>query len=470
MSNFALDSRSSQGDIISSLNYALANLGTIDANIIANIAANVANTTITSANVVTANTTTGALQSIHTGTINYLYNYVNVKYANNATGSSGFSSNCTNKSYYGVHNTKDGSISSNPVDYQWFQVVGGFGTTKGLYHTTAGGGLVYFEPSTTTPSIYYTPVVDDQPIALQSLANSIVQTNTINPGAVTNVGIATQTITTNNMAFGIITADLLAANLIIAKDIVSTNANLGNVSSAGYWLQANSGSARFGGNVSIGNNLTIGNNAVIGGNLTVAGLITSANLNANTVQTTTIVQNAVSNQNALYDQVGGGGGPFYGTFARTASGYNIYESPFLFLNANTSIPVDAGNVSVVISGTVQGTAWVNANVTFSPTFQAIIYRIYGNGVAVRLPQTVTSTPAINLYVGNQYVSTTQNGQLINPVLLTVGSRDSFVSNSAQTITYSWAINNLTFTTAAANVTVANIIYETQNLTVSSFKR
>jgi acetyltransferase-like isoleucine patch superfamily enzyme len=356
MSNFALYTGSSQSDIISSLNYALANLGTgnnIDANVVITIVdnilanGNVITNAIANANVVTANTITGSLSTTHTGTINYLYNYVNVKYADTVTGG-GFSSNCTNKSYYGVHNTKDGSISTNPVDYQWYQVVGGFGTTKGLYHTTAGGGIVYFIPGTIAPSVLYTSVVDDQAISLQSLANSIVQTNTINPGAVTNVGIATQTITTNNMAFGIITADLLAANLIIAKDIVSTNANLGNISSPGYWLQANSGSARFGGNVSIGNNLTIGSNAQVGGNatigsnlnvgsnatigsnlnvgsnatiggnatvgsnvtigdsltignnvsignnLTVAGLITAANLNANTVQTTTITQNATS--------------------------------------------------------------------------------------------------------------------------------------------------------------------------------
>ena len=169
MSNFALDTSSPLGDIVGSLNYALANLGTFDANIVSNIA----NVVVTNANVVTANTTTGQLSSRLSGTISYLYNYVNVKYANSATGSSGFSSNCTSSNYYGTHNTTDGTISSNPTDYNWKQVTGGFGTTKGLYYTTAGGGQVYFAASSSPISSFYQPVLDNTPILLQSLANSL---------------------------------------------------------------------------------------------------------------------------------------------------------------------------------------------------------------------------------------------------------------------------------------------------------
>ena len=51
MSNFALDVGSSQGDIISSLNYALANLGST------------VTTANTAANVLTANTTTGVIST-----------------------------------------------------------------------------------------------------------------------------------------------------------------------------------------------------------------------------------------------------------------------------------------------------------------------------------------------------------------------------------------------------------------------
>ena len=534
MSNFALDTSSSQGDLVSSLNYALANLGTFDANAVANIAtivvenilsnANIISNVLSNANVVTANTTTGALSSVHTGTINYLYNYVNVKYANSATGGSGFSSNSANKSYYGVHNTKDGSISNNPVDYQWFQVVGGFGTTRGLYHTTAGGGLVYFEPSTTAPSIYYTPVVDDQPIALQSLANSIVVTNTINPGAVTNVGIATQTITTNNMAFGIITADLLAANLIIAKDIVSTNATLGNTSSTGYWLQANSGSARFGGNVSIGNNLTIGNNAVIGGNLsignnltvgsstvignnltignnaviggnlsignnltvgsstvignnltignnaviggnlTVAGLITSANLNANTVQTVTMVPNSATltsgYQGAAYEIAS----PIV-AYAGFDGTYYDYQTANIVIPA-VGIACTTANVTNVVSGYIDVYGVTTSTVNFIPQMYAELYRVIGAN-ATPLPGTFITTAAYNILApGSDYTTQSEFPIRISEVSII----DIFTITPPQTVEYFWVFGSFVGVTSNTAPTQNYIGQNGWSMTVTNYRR
>ena len=99
MSNFALSTSDNYGDVIAGLNYALANLGTFN--------------TDTEANILLANTTTGEITttSINAGgyssttIVSYLYQYMDVKYANSSTGSSGFSSNSANKSYYGLHNT-----------------------------------------------------------------------------------------------------------------------------------------------------------------------------------------------------------------------------------------------------------------------------------------------------------------------------------------------------------------------------
>jgi hypothetical protein len=82
------------------LNYALANLG---------------NTTGgTSANVLTANVQTGVISTTYsnsagyaqTTTISYLYQYLNVRYANTATGSSGFSNVQTNSLYFGLQNQR----------------------------------------------------------------------------------------------------------------------------------------------------------------------------------------------------------------------------------------------------------------------------------------------------------------------------------------------------------------------------
>ena len=200
-SNFGLTVSSPQVNIIQSLNYLLATQ--------ANAASSVVNY---NGNVLVANTATGSITSVYangaaqTGTISYLYGYVDVKYANSATGSSGFTSNSAYANYYGVYNNKTGIESSNPADYQWTQVSGGFGNTKTLWYTTGGGNTINFFVGNAAPNIYYEPVIDNLPILLAIVANSTVVTNSIQPAAITNVQVAGNTITGYNIQLGTITA------------------------------------------------------------------------------------------------------------------------------------------------------------------------------------------------------------------------------------------------------------------------
>ena len=513
MSNFALDVNSPQGDIISSLNYVLANLNTnaITSNVIIDIVGNV----LANANVVTTNSTSGQLSSVNQGTISYLYNYVNVKYANNNTGSIGFSSNCTGKSYYGIHNTNNGTISTNPADYNWSQVAGGFGTTKGLYYTPSGGGTVYFAIATTPPSSRYLPVIDNTPIYLQNLANSIVQTYNITPGAVTNVSIAANTITGNNVqpntltalqiadrtlssaqialqgitgnviaqntitgnlvalntitgnlvVPGTITGNLVAANTIqgnsivagsitstqiavgtltVANSIQSTDAVFGSYTSPGFWLDANTGTARFGSTISVGNNLavgnnavigdtlvvgnntvignnlavgsnaavgnnlTVGNNTVIGGNLQVVGLITTGNLNANTVTTTTMIPNS-----ATY--TAGYQGPYQQINTPTPlySGYDgsyYYYQTAHFANMYLSVPTTTPTITNIISGYIDLYGVATSTVSWLPQMYCGLLRFVnadlGNLTAVA--GTYITTPAYNIFSpGTNYTTQTR---------------------------------------------------------------
>ena len=66
----------------------------------------------------------------------------------------------TNATYYGVYNSPTNSESSNPVNYQWTQVAGGFGTTKGLYYTTGGGNTISFTVASTAPNLTPEPLSD----------------------------------------------------------------------------------------------------------------------------------------------------------------------------------------------------------------------------------------------------------------------------------------------------------------------
>ena len=346
--NFALTAASPNVNVIQSLNYLLATQ--------ANSAATTANVNY-NGNVLVANTVTGTITGVsstgqpQTNTISYLYGYIDVAYANTSTGG-GFTSNCTNQQYFGVHNSQTPSFDTNPVDYQWTQVAGGFGTNKYLYYTTGGGNTINFSVGTSVPSIYYSPVIDSTPILLASLANSIVTTTSILPGAVVGNVIAANTITGYNVEVGSLYANLFVANSIfVGQSLQSVNSTFDSPTSAGFWLDASNGSARFGGNISIGNNLTIGtnanvgnnlfvgNNAQIGGNLNVSGLISTGNLTANTVQTTTIIPNGVSTQ----------------IFNSTSIGQNYVNisqnTVYYFNNQSTTITPTFSNQQILVTAT-----------------------------------------------------------------------------------------------------------------------
>lgn len=63
-------------------------------------------------------------------TFQYTERWIAVAYADNATGTSGFSLNPRNKSYYGLLNNTTANGSTNPADYTWY--AGNFGTDNYL--------------------------------------------------------------------------------------------------------------------------------------------------------------------------------------------------------------------------------------------------------------------------------------------------------------------------------------------------
>jgi hypothetical protein len=65
-------------------------------------------------------------------TFQYVERYLAVRYADNATGTSGFSTNPRNKTYYGLQNNVTANASTNPADYTWY--AGDFGTSNYLLY------------------------------------------------------------------------------------------------------------------------------------------------------------------------------------------------------------------------------------------------------------------------------------------------------------------------------------------------
>jgi hypothetical protein len=129
---FALPGDPSQSEISDAINYLLNNFGSnvsIDVN-------------------------TGIVAG-PTGGIGYLYKYLDIKYATSYDGSVGFSNSPTGATYYGSRNNNSSVESTNPADYIWTLVTGGFGTTKFIWYATSGGRQINVVASTTSPGSAY---------------------------------------------------------------------------------------------------------------------------------------------------------------------------------------------------------------------------------------------------------------------------------------------------------------------------
>ena len=116
----------------------------------------------------------------------------------------------------------------------------------------------------------FSPITGDT--AAFAFAN-ITRVATYDASTSTWSNVVGQIIPGNVIATGSITSRAVSTTDVFAVRIQSTNANIGNINSAGFWLDSTTGNARFGGNLyvgdtaQIGNNLLIGNNANIGQNL-----------------------------------------------------------------------------------------------------------------------------------------------------------------------------------------------------------
>lgn len=72
-------------------------------------------------------------------TFQYSDRYLDVAYADNATGTSNFSFSPTNRLYYGLRNIPNPALSSDPTVYTWYLADPGFGTTVYLAYANRTG-------------------------------------------------------------------------------------------------------------------------------------------------------------------------------------------------------------------------------------------------------------------------------------------------------------------------------------------
>lgn len=130
---FFIDGNPTPSEISDAVNYLLAN-----------------SQQTTSTNIVNGQVTDAA------GTIvSYLYKYIYVKYADSFDGTVNFSNTPTGRQYYGLRNDDSGTESTNPSDYIWYNVAGGFGSTKFVFYSVTGGRRIDIVVGLSAPSILY---------------------------------------------------------------------------------------------------------------------------------------------------------------------------------------------------------------------------------------------------------------------------------------------------------------------------
>lgn len=155
MTTFAV---TNSNQLLPAVNYLLSNLDTTTAGNI-----------VLPGNVLVANTTTGVIsQSGNTTPFAYLYQYINLRYSNNATGTAGFDTNSNNYSYFGVYNSATPTPSANPAAYQWYEVSPPFdsATSRTLYYTAIGGRQIQWAAASAPPSTGYQVTVANVAIDL----------------------------------------------------------------------------------------------------------------------------------------------------------------------------------------------------------------------------------------------------------------------------------------------------------------
>jgi len=186
---------------------------------------------------INSNTTTGEITDSSNNVIGYLYQFIQVKYADSNTGA-GLSNSPTNKSYYGIHNSTTDTESTNPADYTWYETTGTFGTTRFLYYYVLGGRQIKFDVNT-TPIDYHWLLDSGAAINLDLLVPAkTITTSELMDAAVTELKIASAAVTasktniaaisaatgnlvTNSVGTTQITDDAITSQKIVANAIVA---------------------------------------------------------------------------------------------------------------------------------------------------------------------------------------------------------------------------------------------------------
>jgi hypothetical protein len=375
---FFLDGNPSQGEISEAVNYLLGNFGQSS----------------------TADPSTGQIVGPSGVVTGYLYKYLSVKYADSFDGTVNFSNVPTGRLYYGVRNSDSSVESTNPADYIWYLVAGGFGSTKFLWYITTGGRQIQFSISTTLPNSGW--VQDDgTAIDLDIISGS---------GGVANFVV----IRITNDSSAPTDAECIGAigRTPIDGDLCTINYNSG-ISSIVY--KYTTGWAIF--QKYITGDLIVANSIV--GNNIAANTITAANLNVTQLSAISANMGTIT-----AGDISVGSSPAISGTSMSGSGTHLYSNGRFVLGDSTKNFVYNGSV-LTINGELVGTNNVLANaITVSGGATS-----GGNGATVTVSLQVGDRVFINGYSGpsayNTLISRTLSLRANSSAIVTTTEKPGF---------------------------------------------
>jgi len=419
--------------VLDALNYVVSNLG--------------ASTGALSTNVLTVNATTNAV-TVGVGGEVYSYNvqYINIRYANNATGTSGFTSIPTNSFYYGIQATADSvpTTIENPASYSWKQVGGsGFGTTNFLFYLAPGGRQITFDIAATSASqgflqsqngiaidLDFITTVAANVIIANNIANGSITSTEIAANTILGYNIATNTITATNIANNTITGTKIAANTITATNIAAFTITGGKIANGTIT------STEIASNTITGTNML---NATITGSKIATNTVTGTNIGVQTVTANNIANSTITGQQLI-------GNIVISTTGNVTANYFIGNGSQLTGLAATYSNADVANYLPTYSGNIRA---VTGNIaTVTTTGNLIIGPTAGNTLIQG-----------NAHVNGGFLRTTAaNSYLFNINSTTVslgGAADRI--NFGNTSNSSSVINVTGIISAYGNVVAGNVL-------------
>jgi len=467
MSTFAV---TNSGEVIDSVNYLLSNLNT------GNVTGNI---TVPDGTLI-GNSTTGEITRYNTvGEIyGYINQFVNLRYANNASGTSGFSTVPTNSLYFGVYNSATPTPSANPAAYQWREVAGGFGTTKTIYYSAIGGRQVLWAAASSPPSSNYVISVANVAIDLDvvttaagtpgergPIAMAYVVT-TADPNTATSAqltswfeaardsltapigtglappvagdtatfiygagsGTPSGTFSYNGSLWNLVVGQVIDGNVIVGNSLPGNTIVQGTIT--GNLIAANTITGNtiqvstITGNLIAANTITATNISAgtITGNLIAANTITGNLIAANTILASSIQANSITATQISTDYL------YTGNIISTGATIGSNTSPGYWLQYSDGAARFGGNVSIGNSLTIGTNASIGGNLAVSGLITA--GSLNSNTVATTtiVPNAVTSSGAFST-TNQQFVADAVPGTvytIAGPSITTVDSNQQVI--------------------------------------------